>query len=289
MPLYQDKWLRIVAYPLLALVIRHFGDMTPWGELLKRPLYYGDLLWDLIIVMVSWETNRKLIIYLDDHYSWNTQKFQRIVIQFFVSLIMTCVIVIPMIYLWNEVITDHGGFNTANLMVNDFPLIVIFTGMIHLIYTSMYFHNYYQAEIRSLQGQVRELETLMAGVSQPSEILTPSGYRELLIVNQGEASVPIHTHIIAYIFKKAEISFIKTFDGKEYTSSLSLEALEELLDPTIFFRINRQMLGNIKSIRQFKSDSTGKLMLTLEPPAKEEVTVSKKKAAVFREWIGRKV
>lgn len=286
---YHDKWLRLIAYPTLAIVIRHFGDMTPWGQLLKQPLYYADLFWDLMIVLVSWEANRRLIIYLDTQYSWVTQKFQRFVIQFFTALPMTFVIVIPMIYLWNEVLTDHGNFDTANLLVNDFPLTIIFTGMVHLIYTGMYFHEFYQTEIKSLQARIQELETSVAGVSQASELLKSSGYRELLIVNQGAASIPVHTHTIAYIFKKSEISFIKTFDGKEYTSSSSLDALEELLDPAMFFRINRQLLGNIKSIRQFKSESTGKLIVMLEPTAKEEVTVSKKKAAEFREWVGSKV
>jgi hypothetical protein len=59
---YQDKWLRLVAYPVLAFIIRHFGDMTPWGQLLKQPLYYADLVWDLLIVFTSWESNRRLIM-----------------------------------------------------------------------------------------------------------------------------------------------------------------------------------------------------------------------------------
>jgi hypothetical protein len=286
---YQDKWLRLIAYPVLAFVIRHFGDMTPWGQLLKQPLYYADLLWDLLIVAASWEANRRLIIYLDKRCSWVTQKFQRFVIQFFTALPMTFIIVIPMIYLWNEIIIDRGGFDTANLLVNDLPLIIIFTGMVHLIYTSMYYHQHYQDVISGLENRVRELETSVAGVTQSSDLLKPSGFRELLIVNYGSSSVPVHVHTIAYIYKQNEISFIKTFDGKEYTSSTSLDALEELLDPAMFFRLNRQLLGNIKAIRKFKSDSSGKLLLTLEPLFNEEATVSKKKAAEFREWIGSKV
>ncbi|MCU0399262.1 MAG: LytTR family transcriptional regulator DNA-binding domain-containing protein [Cyclobacteriaceae bacterium] len=286
---YQDKWLRLVTYPVLAFVIRHFGDMTPWGQLLKQPLYYADLLWDMLIVIASWEANRRLIIYLDRHYSWVTQKFQRFVIQFFTALPMTFIIVIPMIYLWNEIIIDRGGFDTANLLVNDVPLIIIFTGMVHMIYTFLYYHQHYSQTIEGLEARIKELETSVAGVSKASDLLRPSGYRELLIVNYGNSSVPLHTHTIAFIFKQNELSFIKTFDGKEYTSSSSLDALEELLDPTMFFRLNRQMLGNIKSIKQFKSDNTGKLILTLEPATDEEVTVSKKKAAEFREWIGSKV
>jgi DNA-binding LytR/AlgR family response regulator len=101
--------------------------------------------------------------------------------------------------------------------------------------------------------------------------------------------VPVPTNDIAFIYKQNEISFIKTFDAKVYTSSSSLEMLEDLLDPAAFFRLNRQTIGNVKAVKQFKSDSSGKLILILEPSANEEVTISKKKASEFKEWIGNKV
>lgn len=287
MPRYPDRWLRLVAYPTLAFVIRHFGDMTPWGQLLKQPLYYADLLWDMLIVAASWEANRALILYFDRHYSWVTQRFQRFVIQSSTSLIMTLVLVIPMIYIWNEVITDHGGFDTANLLVNDFPLIVIFTSIIHLIYTFWYFNAHYQQQIALLQARVAELEatrpTGTSGAASPPSVTYP----DLLVVDLGSSSVPVQTAHIAYVYKENELSFITTFDGKEYTSTDSLETLEDVLDPGSFFRLNRQMIGNVKAIRQFRPDVSGKLLLDLSPAFGEEVTVSKKKAAEFREWISR--
>jgi hypothetical protein len=286
---YPDTWLRLIAYPLLALVIRLFGDMTPLGQLLKQGLFYADVFWDLMIVTASWEANRRLIIYLDERYSWITQKFQRFVIQFFTALPMTFFIVLPMIYFWNEVVTDHGNFDTANLLVNDVPLTIIFTGMVHLIYTFWYFQQSYQQTIASLEQRVRELETSAAGVADASELNKASGFREILIVNFGSSSVPVHTSEVASIFKANELSFLKTFDGKEYTSSSSLEAFETLLDPASFFRVNRQLIAQRRAIRQFKSDGSGKLLLELQPPVSDEVTVSKKKAAEFREWIGRQV
>ncbi len=286
---YPDKWLRLVAYPLLGIVIRLFGDMTPLGQLLKQGLFYADVLWDIVIVAASWEANRKLILYLDDHYSWVHERFQRFVIQFFTALPMTFFIVLPLIYFWNEVVTDHGNFDTANLLVNDVPLTIIFTSIVHFIYTFWHFQRHYVQTIQQLEDRLRELETSAAGVQTAAELNQPSGYRELLIVNYGSSSVPVNTNDVAFIFKANEISFIKTFDGKEYTSSSSLETFETLLDPLSFFRLNRQLIGQRKAIKQFKSDSSGKLLLELQPAAAEEVTVSKKKAAEFREWMGRKV
>ncbi len=287
---YHDKWLRLIGYPLLGFIVRHFGEYESIGSLMKKPLYYGDLAWNTLLVALSWEANRRLIVYLDEHYSWVTQRFQRFVIQSFAAVMISVPIVAAMIYLWNEILIKRpGNFDTGYLLVYDFPLTIVFTLIVHMIYTGMYFNQYYNNTILHLESRVKELETSIAGVNTSAELNKPSGYRDLLILNYGTSSVPVHTQEVAYIYKQNEISFIKTFDGKEYTSSSSLENLEALLDPASFFRLNRQMLGNIKAIRQFKSDATGKLILELQPSFTDEVTVSKKKAAEFREWIGRKI
>jgi len=287
---YHDKGLRLIGYPLLGFIIRHFGEYESIGSLMKKPLYYGDLVWNTLLVALSWEANRRLILYLDEHYSWVTQRFQRFVIQSFAAIMISVPIVAAMIYLWNEILIKRpGNFDTGYLLVYDFPLTIVFTLIVHMIYTGIYFNQYYNNAILHLESRVKELETSIAGVNTSAELNKPSGYRDLLILNYGTSSVPVHTQDVAYIYKQNEISFIKTYDGKEYTSSSSLESLEALLDPVTFFRLNRQMLGNIKAIRQFKSDASGKLILELQPSYTDEVTVSKKKAAEFREWIGRKI
>ena len=286
---YNDKWLRIVGYPFLGFVIRHFGEYESIGTLMKQPLYYGDLVWNTLLVTLNWEANRRLILYLDKHYSWIHQRLQRFLIQASAALLISVPIVAAMIYLWNEVLIERpNNFDTAYLLVYDFPLTILFTLLVHMIYTGMYFKQYYSQTIDELRQRVRELETSVAGVPSSSDLLRPSGYRDLLVVNYGTSSVPLPTNDIAFIYKQNDLSFIKTFNGKEYTSSSSLDNLEVLLDPAAFFRINRQMLGHVKAIKQFKADPSGKLVLEMQPPFSEEVTVSKKKAAAFKSWIGRK-
>lgn len=287
---YQDKWIRIISYPLLGFVLRHFGEYESIGSLMKQPLYYGDLLWNTLIVALSWETNRRLIRYLDSQYSWVTQRFQRFMLQVFGALLVTVPIVASMIYIWNELLIKRpNNFETGYLLVYDFPLTIVFTAIIHMIYTGMYFQQYYLQKIEGLTNRLRELEATVVSVKSSTELGKPFGYRDVLIVNYGTSSVPVQTNDIAYIYKQNEVSFIKTADAKEYTSSASLETLEELLDPESFFRLNRQMIGHIKAIRQFKSDVSGKLILETQPPFSEEVTVSKKKAAEFKTWMGQKI
>lgn len=284
---YNDKWLRIISYPCLGVFIRHFGEMSTMGELLKTPLYYFDILFDTLIVILCWEANRKLILYLDQEYPWERKSATRLALQPLIALPMTFTIVIPMVYLYNEVLTDHGSFNTANLLVMDLPLTLVFTVMIHMIYTGMYFNTYYTDTIAALRNRVRELESSVAGVRNIDEFNATSPFRKLLVVNFGSASVPIETEKIAYIYKQNELSFIRTFDGKEYTSSYALDNFETQLDPRQFFRINRQILANQKSIKQFKNDSGGKLQIELTPNINQDTSISRKKSAEFKAWVGQ--
>ncbi len=287
--IYNDKWLRIISYPCLGIFIRHFGEMGTMGELLKTPLYYFDIFFDMLIVVFCWEANRKLIQYLDQEYSWETRRTSRIALQPLIALPMTFAIVVPMVYFYNEVLTDHGSFNTANLLVMDLPLTLVFTAMIHMIYTGMYFHHYYTTTITGLQTRISELESSVAGVKNIDELLDESRYRKLLVVNSGTASVPVKTESIAYIYKLNELSFIRTFDSKEYTSSSSLESLEALLEPKHFFRINRQILANQKSIKQFKNEVGGKLQLELTPTFNQDCSISRKKSPEFKAWVGQHI
>lgn len=284
---YNDRWLRIVGYPLLGFVIRHFGEYESVGSLMKQPLYYGDLLWDTLLVATSWEANRKLILHLDQRYSWATQKLQRFVIQVSAAMVITVPIVASMIYLWNEIIIKRpGNFDTGYLLVYDFPLTIVFTLIVHMIYTGMYFNQYYTKTINDLSGRVRELESLVGNTDIAGPLNKPSGVAELLILNFGNSSVPVATKDIAYLYIRNEVSFVRTFDGKDFTSSSSLENLEATLDASAFFRINRQMIANIRAIGKFRSDASGKLILNVVPSFTDEVTVSKKKAAEFKQWIG---
>jgi DNA-binding LytR/AlgR family response regulator len=60
-----------------------------------------------------------------------------------------------------------------------------------------------------------------------------------------------------------------------------LEEIEELLDPNIFFRANRQAIINISAAHSVK------LAVQLKPPIKIEVDISREKSPLFRKWMDR--
>ncbi len=112
-------------------------------------------------------------------------------------------------------------------------------------------------------------------------------FKEKFIVNFRNQWMPVNTKDIA-CFMKENLHYIVTFTGEKYILSFeSMEEIEELIDPQIFFRANRQFIINIDAIQSVRSKENSKLTVTLKPPLKLEVDISRDKAPEFRKWMDR--
>ncbi|HLK97945.1 MAG TPA: LytTR family DNA-binding domain-containing protein, partial [Hymenobacter sp.] len=61
---------------------------------------------------------------------------------------------------------------------------------------------------------------------------------------------------------------------------------EQMLDPKRFFRLNRQIVAQLRAVERVNLYFNGKLKLTLQPAFEEEVLVSREKAGDFKRWLG---
>src|SRR5215218_2177783 len=87
-------------------------------------------------------------------------------------------------------------------------------------------------------------------------------------------------------FMKDVLLYVNTFSGDKYTLNFeSIEELETLLDPAIFYRANRQCIININAIQGVKSLDNAKLSVTLKSPLKILTDISRDKAPEFRKWL----
>jgi DNA-binding LytR/AlgR family response regulator len=74
-------------------------------------------------------------------------------------------------------------------------------------------------------------------------------------------------------------------NGQRYAIDQTLSELETMLDPTRYFRVNRQYLASASAIEGFRPFIKGKLLVTLTPAPSREVVVSQENAARFRDWL----
>jgi DNA-binding LytR/AlgR family response regulator len=109
-------------------------------------------------------------------------------------------------------------------------------------------------------------------------------YKERFAVHVGRSVTLVPLPEIA-AFSKEEIIYLINREGKKFiTDYRSLDEIEELIDPAIFYRANRQCLVHLPAIESYRADHTSKLQLKIIS-VKEEVTISKEKAAEFRQWF----
>jgi two-component system response regulator LytT len=90
----------------------------------------------------------------------------------------------------------------------------------------------------------------------------------------------------AYFYTRDKITFIVTRStGKRFPVDYPLDKLEGLLDPRVFFRINRQFIVNVAAIREMHPYSKSRVKVDLDPTTDLETIVSTERSADFKRWL----
>jgi DNA-binding LytR/AlgR family response regulator len=129
-----------------------------------------------------------------------------------------------------------------------------------------------------------DITSLIQSLANPEA----SKYKEKFIVNVRNQWMPVNTKDIA-CFCKETINYIYLLNGERYSIDfVTLEEIEELLDPKIFYRANRQYIINIDALQTVKPVENSKLIVRLkEPNQKLEIDVSRLKSPEFKKWMDR--
>jgi len=129
------------------------------------------------------------------------------------------------------------------------------------------------------------VQELLQNLQHPQQHLAL--YKEKFIVNVRNNWIPVSVKDIA-CFVRENLNYLFTFSGEKYILDYTtLEEVEELLDPKIFYRANRQCIVHIEAIHSVKPHENQKLTLTLKSPLKMEADVSREKAPGFKKWFDR--
>ena len=114
-----------------------------------------------------------------------------------------------------------------------------------------------------------------------------TGYKSRFMVKVGAHIVSVSIEDIAYFFSREKATFFKTFEGRSYLTDYSLEQVEEMIDPTHFFRVSRKYIIGFKSISDIISYSNSRLKILIPHMEEEDVLVSRHRVHDFKKWLGR--
>jgi two-component system, LytTR family, response regulator LytT len=111
------------------------------------------------------------------------------------------------------------------------------------------------------------------------------GFNTRFLIRFGQSIKVVEFREAAYFYTEDKITFLITKTGKRYPIEPSLEKLDEMADPRTYFRINRQFIVNIESIKEMYAYSKARVKLILDPPIDKETIVSTERSPIFKKWL----
>ncbi|GAB4043693.1 LytR/AlgR family response regulator transcription factor [Spirosoma jeollabukense] len=114
----------------------------------------------------------------------------------------------------------------------------------------------------------------------------PSAFRDRFMIRQGQRLFSVSIDEVAYFFSRNKLSFLKTRDEHEWLVDYTMDELLQMLDPRRFFRLNRQVIAELRAVDKVHLYFNGKLKINLRPAFEEEVVVSRDKAGELKLWLG---
>ncbi len=129
--------------------------------------------------------------------------------------------------------------------------------------------------LHSASPELRQLEL---------EYLTKNKKNRFL-VQVGDTFHYVETVDIAFFYSEDKYTYLHLFSGKRYIVNYTLEQLEYMLDRSVFFRVSRNCIANIKAIQRSSRYFGSRLKLYFSPECPHEVVVSRSRVGEFLKWI----
>ncbi len=112
-------------------------------------------------------------------------------------------------------------------------------------------------------------------------------YQERFIVHRGERMMSVTVDQIAYFEGEDRYVYLVKKDGSKFIIDYRLSDLEELLNPTLFFRLNRSFIAHFDAIASMLHVSKSRIKIERKPLAKETLSSVRKIAKALKIWLNQ--
>lgn len=135
---------------------------------------------------------------------------------------------------------------------------------------------------RHNRTEALDVQKLLATLNQPA-----ASYQERFVVTRGERVMSITTDQIAYFEGEDRYVYLTKKDGTRFIVDYKLSELEQLLDPRLFYRLNRSFIARFENIQNIYNLSKSRVKVELTPVAQREIIVSSENTQDFKRWLNQ--
>ena len=112
-----------------------------------------------------------------------------------------------------------------------------------------------------------------------------SNYKQSLLVHYRDKIIPVKVAELCYVYATGGVTTLNTITDQEYTVPFTIDQLESMLNPQLFFRANRQFIINRNTIQDIEHYFNRRLVLKLQCETPVKIIVSRLKVQDFLLWV----
>jgi len=115
---------------------------------------------------------------------------------------------------------------------------------------------------------------------------TEKEYKNRFTIKIGQHIKMISVEDIECFYSENKSTYLSKTDGRSYLLDITLEQLEEQLQPKCFFRISRKFFININAVKDIVAYTNSRLKIQLNKYNEQELIVSRERVKEFKIWLG---
>ena len=117
--------------------------------------------------------------------------------------------------------------------------------------------------------------------------LQTNSFKSRFLVKKGQIIDSIPVELVHHFEIKDGLSFLVNQKSNRFTLDYTFDELETILDPKIFFRINRKTIIHFQSIQKIATYFNGRLIITTQSIEPENCIVSRERVSGFKKWLDK--
>lgn len=110
-------------------------------------------------------------------------------------------------------------------------------------------------------------------------------YKNRFMVKIGESIISIKTDEIIHFIAEDGVVLLVNNLNKRYTIDYTLDQLENMIDPNLFFRINRKVIISLNSIQKVATYFNSRLKINSNQLDEDSCIVSRDRVNDFKKWL----
>jgi len=111
-------------------------------------------------------------------------------------------------------------------------------------------------------------------------------YKKRFTIKVGQQLKMISIEEVECFYSENKGTYLHTLENRNYLLDVTLEQLENELDPNDFFRVSRKFIVPLKTIKEIQLHSNLRLKVILPTYNYDEVIVARERVNEFKFWLG---